>query len=410
MAGPRLDPSDPSVTVGQRIQFFRTRRGMSRAALGGLVGKSERWVKAVETGQLQQPRLPVLLLLAEALRVRDLAQITGDQSLPVETFRGTGHPALPAVRDAVNSIVPDTSGPPAPLDHIQARIDFAWRARHSAPHHRTVIGALLPGLISDAKHAASSYEGGSRRQALSLLAQVYNLAQFFVAYQPAADLLWRIAERSLMAAQESEDPRALGGALWLLAQAHRDSGDFDAADAVSRDSLDLLRPHLPDAGAGLRAMWGALLFEAAYTCARAGQAGAAWGWWDQADAVARTLPPGHYDLMTSFSQVIMSAHAVTIAVETRQAGEAVRQARRAAGAPIPSQPRKGRHLIETARAYHLRDDKAAVLATLASAYTAAPETIRYNEYARRMILQLAQDPGPSRPGARALAGNIGMVI
>jgi hypothetical protein len=79
-----------------------------------------------------------------------------------------------------------------------------------------------------------------------------------------------------MAAQESEDPQALGGALWLLAQAHRDSGDFDAAEAVSRDGFSLLRPHMPGAGAGLRAMWGALLFEAAYTSARAGEAGAAW--------------------------------------------------------------------------------------------------------------------------------------
>jgi hypothetical protein len=213
-----------------------------------------------------------------------------------------------------------------------------------------------------------------------------------------------------MAAQESEDPQALGGALWLLAQAHRDSGDFDAAEAVSRDGFSLLRPHMPGAGAGLRAMWGALLFEAAYTSARAGEAGAAWGWWDQADAAARSLPPGHYDPITSFSQVIMGAHAVTIAVETRQAGEAARQARRADDAAIPSQPRKGRHLIEIARAHHLASDQPAVLGALTRAYTAAPETIRYNEYARRMILQLAHEPGSPGVGVRALAEQVGMAI
>jgi transcriptional regulator with XRE-family HTH domain len=147
VSGPYLDPADPAAGTGQRIQFFRTRRGMSRAVLGGLVGKSERWVKAVETGQLQQPKLPILLRLAEALRVTDLAQLTGDQSVPVETFQGAGHPALPAVRSAVNAIAPDISGPPPPLDHIQARVSFAWRARHSAPNHRTVIGALLPDMI-----------------------------------------------------------------------------------------------------------------------------------------------------------------------------------------------------------------------------------------------------------------------
>jgi hypothetical protein len=134
------------------------------------------------------------------------------------------------------------------------------------------------------------------------------------------------------------------------------------------------------------------------------------GWWDQADAAARSLPPGHYDPITSFSQVIMGAHAVTIAVETRQAGEAARQARRADDAAIPSQPRKGRHLIEIARAHHLASDQPAVLGALTRAYTAAPETIRYNEYARRMILQLAHEPGSPGVGVRALAEQVGMAI
>jgi len=403
------DPADPETPVGQRIQFFRTRRGMSRVVLGGLVGKSARWVKAVETGQLQQPKLPVLLSLAEALHIKDLGQLTGDQSVPVVTFQGPGHPALPAVRDAVNRVASSMTGPPASREHMKARIDFAWRARHSSPDHRTVVGALLPDLIRDARYAVRMYEGNDRRHALSLLAQVYNLAQFFIAYQPAADLLWRVAERSVMAAEESEDPRALGGAVWLLAQAHRDVGDFDAAEAVTRDGLDLLRPHVAEADTDLRAMWGALHFEAAYTSARAGDAGTAWGWWDKADVIARTLPASHYDPMTSFSQVIMGAHAVTIAVETRQAGESKRQARRSANSAIPSQPRKGRHLIEIARAYHLGNDKPALLGTLRNAYVTAPETIRYNGYARHMILELTESPEPLRTGARTLAEKVGMV-
>jgi hypothetical protein len=264
-------------------------------------------------------------------------------------------------------------------------------------------------MIRDAKYATRMYEGNDRRRALSLLAQVYNLAQFFVAYQPAADLLWRVTERSIMAAEESEDPMALGGALWLLAQAHRDAGDFDAAETVSREGFGLLRPHMAEADTDLRAMWGALLFEAAYTSARAGDVGTAWGWWDRADEIAQTLPASHYDPMTSFSQVIMGAHAVTIAVETRQAGEGKRQARRSANAAIPSQPRRGRHLIEVARAYHLGNDKPAVLGTLTSAYVTAPETIRYNGYARRMIMELTEGPAPLRARARALAEQVGMI-
>jgi hypothetical protein len=383
---------------------------MTRDILGALVGKSGSWVKAVETGRLQQPKLPTLLRVAEALRVRDLAELTGSQSMPVHLFAGPGHPALPAVRDAINNLVP-LDGPPPRLQHLQARIDAAWRARHSAPDHRTVLGALLPGLIRDAQKAVRLYESDDRRRAQTMLASVYNIAQFFLAYQPAADLLWRVAERAMAAAQESDDAEAIGGAVWLLAQAHRDAGDFEVAEAVNRQGLDLLRPNMDHAGTRLRAMWGALLFENAYTAARAGEAGTAWHLWDEANAVAERLPGDYYDPMTSFSRVIMGAHAVTTAVELRQRTESTRQARRTARLAVPSQPRKGRHLIEVARAYHLDNDMVGVLGTLDAAYVAAPETIRYNGYARRILLELTTEgPRGLRRKANDLADRVGLLV
>ncbi|NVI88169.1 helix-turn-helix domain-containing protein [Actinomadura sp. BRA 177] len=406
-----MDPADPDLTVGQRIRYYRERRGMSREVLGGLIGRNARWVKAVERSEIGEPRLPTLLNLAEALKVRDVGKLTGGEPLPMSMFRGSGHPALNDVRDAINAVAVSMTGPPSPLGHLHARLDAAWRARHASPDHRTVLGALLPELIRDAKQAVRGYEGAERRRALSLLARIYNLAQFFVAYQPSADLLWRIVERSIMAAEESEDPKAFGGAVWLAAQAHRDAGDFDAAEAVNREGLDLLKPHVEEADGELRAMWGALHHEVAYTAARAGQAGTAWRWWDRADRIAQRLPAFHYDPMTSFSRVIMDAHAVTIAVELRQAGEARKHARRAEASAIPSQPRRGRHLIEAARAWRLAGDDAAALGTLDRAYVAAPETVRYNGYARRMTMELAKEaPTALRRDARDLAGRIGLLV
>ncbi|HZB30448.1 MAG TPA: helix-turn-helix domain-containing protein [Streptosporangiaceae bacterium] len=405
------DPADPTLSVGERIKFYRQRRGMSRAVLGGLIGKSARWVKAVETGQLQQPKLPVLVKLAEALKVRDLAQFIGGQPLPMTLFQGPGHPALPAVRDAINAVGVTPDGPPPALDHLESRLGAAWRARHSAPDHRTVLGGLLPDLIRDAKYAMRAYEGAERRRALALLAGAYNLVQFFLAYQPAADLLWRVAERAVMAAEESDDPKAFGDAVWLLAEAHRDAGDFDAAESVTREGLDLLRPRLDDADDNLLGIWGALHFAAAYTAARSGQKGAAWGWWDRAGWVAGRLPEIHYDPMTSFSRTIMDAHAVTVAVELKQGAESIRQAERTAATAIPSQPRRARHLIEVARAYQIGNAGPAALSALTDAYTTAPETIRYNGYARRMIREYAQGSTPAlQRDARDLADKVGLLV
>ena len=77
-----MDPR-PNLTVGQRIRLRRERVGMTRPVLGGLVGRSWQWVRAVESGAILLPRLPMLLRLAEVLGVTNLADLTGDQSLPV---------------------------------------------------------------------------------------------------------------------------------------------------------------------------------------------------------------------------------------------------------------------------------------------------------------------------------------
>lgn len=404
--------ADPLV-FGQRLQILRTRRGMTREQLGGLVGKSGSWVKGVETGRLGTPKLDMILRIAEVLRVRDLADLTGSQSMHTHLFTGPGHPRLPAVKAAVDAF-PVTTQRAAPLAaHLQARLARAWSARHSAPNHREVIGALLPDLIGDAQLAVRQAEtGADRRAAQAVLAEVYSLTQFFVAYQPDAALLWRVAERGLVAAQESEDAHAIGVAAWLAGQAHRDAGPghFEAADAVNLETLAYLEPLLSNASHEVLAITGALTFEAGYTAARRGQTGTAWRYWDQAREMAARLPEDYYHPVTSFSRAIMGAHAVTVAVELHQGGESVRQAAAADAATIPSRPRRARHRIEEARGYHLDGQPDAALATLNQAHEAAPETIKYNGYAKRIVLEEAESKNPARRRrASELAVRLGLL-
>lgn len=406
-------PSEPqNVPFGKRLQIIRERRGLTRTVLGGLVGKSGEWVKAVEKGRIDTPKLPILLKLAEALRVRNLNELTGDQSLSVDIFTGPGHERLPAVRAAVNklpALLGDREAPP--VEHLRARLAQAWTARHSSPYHRDVLGRLLPDLITDAQLAAhQAEERTTRRHAQAVLAEVYALAQFFVAYQPAQDLLWRVAERGMVAAQDSGDLHAIGVASWLMAQAHRDAGDWDAADLVTTDTVALLEPRAAEDGADALAMHGSLVFESGYTAARAGRMGDAWRHYDQAEAIAAGLPADYYHPVTSFSRRIMGAHATTIAVELRAGGESVRQAGRATAAAIPSRPRRARHEVEQARAYHLDTQHQAAMATLERAHEAAPETIRYNGYARRIVLEELDAREPARrQRASDLAHRIGML-
>jgi glycogen debranching enzyme len=178
---------------------------------------------------------------------------------------------------------------------------------------------------------------------------------------------------------------------------------------VTLDVVSALEARAADANSNLLALWGALNFEAAYTAARAGEEGRAWRYWDRADRVAQRLPQRFYQPQTSFSRVIMGAHAVTVAVELQKPGEAVRQARRSDPAAIPSKPRRARHLIEVARGHYGKGDNEAAVATLRQAYESAPETIRFNGYARQIALDLLDGPRSVRNDARDLALKVGLV-
>jgi hypothetical protein len=147
----------------------------------------------------------------------------------------------------------------------------------------------------------------------------------------------------------------------------------------------------------------------AYTAARMGQSGTSWRHWDTANDAAQRLPNGYYHPWTSFSRVIMGAHAVTIDVELHHGGEADRYARQLDPGAIPSQPRRGRHLIEVARGYYLRRDYGVTLQTLAAAYMVAPETIRYNGYARQMTLDILDTQPSLRGQANDLAVKVGLL-
>ncbi|MFF4248624.1 helix-turn-helix domain-containing protein [Streptomyces sp. NPDC001822] len=408
------DPYADPLRFGQRVNILRTRRGMTRDQLGGLMGHSGIWVKGIETGRRGVPKLDVILRLAEVLRVRTLTDLTGHHSAyQQDLFVGPGHPRLGAVRAAVDAFPFGAADQAPTAEHLAARLARAWSARHTSPHHREVVGALLPDLIRDAQATVRQADtAADRRAAQAVLSEVYSLSQFFVAYQPDSALLWRVAERGMVAAQESEDPHTIGVAAWLAAQAHRDSGPghFDAADQVTNDALRYLAPLLPDASHEVLAIAGALTHEAGYTAARKGEAGTAWRHWDAARTMAQRLPETYFHPVTSFSRAIMGAHAVTIAVELHAGGESVRQAAAADASTIPSRPRRARHRIEAARGYQLDGQPDVALATLAQAHEAAPETIRWNGYAKRIVLEETEAKSPDRRRRAAdLAVKLGLL-
>jgi transcriptional regulator with XRE-family HTH domain len=404
--------------TGERIQILRERRGLTRPVLAGLVGMSASWLKGIERGTRLPPRLPLLVKLAEALTVGDVAVLAGTDmdlgssvSVPVASFARIPHDAVPAIREAVRDpllVLPDISVDTAAL---ASRTADAWRLWHQSAEHRTDVGRVLPRLITDARIAARVAEGHDRRIANAVLADVYALAQHEVVWASETDLTWTVADRAMSAAQWADMPAALAGGAWTLGMVQRSAGDTDGTLTLARDTAAMLEPRLDDADDELRAMYGALHLHAATTAARAGREGDAWHHWDIAEATARRLTSSYYHPWTMFGTSNVKLHAVSIAADLSRSSEVRNRAEDIDPDEIPSRERRGRLGVEIARSYHQRRDYPAMLHWLEQAHQTSADSVRYSPTARQMTADAVDHGGPliSRR-ARSLAGSVGLPL
>jgi len=404
--------------TGERIQILRERRGLSRPVLAGLVGMSASWLKGIEQGRRLPPRLPVLVKLAEALAVGDVAVLAGTDmdlggatSVPVASFARIPHEAVPAIRDAVRDpmLTIDTGGL-VDVAALAARSADAWVLWHTSREHRTDVGRVLPRLVSDARTAARTAEGPERRAACAVLADVYALVQHEIVWASEAELTWTAADRAMSAAQDADTPEALAGAAWTLGMVHRSAGDSDAALALATDAATLLEPL--DSGTDDQAgLAGALELHAAATCARAGRDGDAWRHWDKAAAIAGRLPAGYHHPWTMFGAANVALHAVSLNADLSRSAEARAQAEQIDPDDIPSRERRGRLGVEIARSYHQRRDYPAMLHWLEQAYATSADSVRYSPTARQMAAEAVDHGGQLiRRRSRSLAASLGLPL
>ena len=402
--------------TGERIQILRERRGLTRPVLAGLVGMSPGWLKGIERGARLPPRLPLLVKLAEALAVGDVAVLAGSDmdlggaSVPVGSFARIPHDAVPAIREAVRD--PLLVVPPGEPDvaALASRAADAWATWHQSAEHRTDVGRVLPRLVTDARVAARAARGRDRRAANAVLADVYALVQHEVVWASESELGVTAADRAMTAAQEADDPLALAGAAWTLGMVQRSAGDADGAIALAAEAAALLEPRLEDGADELRAMYGALQLHTATTAARAGREGDAWRHWDIAEETARRLG-GYHHPWTMFGSANVKLHAVSISADLSRSGEAHGHAEQIDPDEIPSRERRGRLGVEIARAYHQRRDYPATLHWLETAYATSHDSVQYSPTARQMTADTVDHGGPliSRR-ARSLAGSIGLPL
>jgi transcriptional regulator with XRE-family HTH domain len=387
--------------IGRRVEQLRRRAGLSREKLAGLADISPTLIKFIETGR-RALTLRAAQRLAPLLGVRDLSELFGP-AVQYALDPAVTHKDVPAVRQALMSWSLTTpSGEPATPEYLRGAVDAAWRTWHTSRQQRSEAGAVLPGLLADAQRSVRLLDGDERRRASAMLAQVYHLAQAYLAWHGDRELCWMTADRGMAAALDADDPLAIASGTWYTAHLLRAVGHSEDALERLREARALVEPYL-ESGPEYAAMVADIDLNAALTKARAGDQGG-WADWESAVTVVRGLPDGYVHPWTRVGPVLVDVYGVMVAVDLGDPDEARRRAQNLDPATIPSTERRARHLVELARGTDLDGSPEATLHLLQRAAAVSPETVRFSPQARDMLLRLAMGgPASIRPDAETLA-------
>ncbi|WP_040802615.1 helix-turn-helix domain-containing protein [Nocardia concava] len=389
-------------TLGARVAELRRRRGLSQKELGAAIRRSESWVSQVERDVLPVERLSVLQRLADVLgvAVRDLRPEAAE---PMAADRGDGHRPGSAVFEqlrllltghpALEQLFGDESDRESATDlaELQKRVDLAWQLAHES--RLVEVGSSLLELIPDLEHAARSCTT-QRPEVLTLLSRAYQVAATAFTRQEEVDAAWVAADRALSAAEESGDALSVVAGTYRMAQAFLRLQRLEQAEQAARVSVAALAAQAASEQPKpeVLSLYGSLQLMLAVIAATDGNRTAARSGLAAARTAADRLGEGRNDFDTEFGPTGVAVHAVAVAVELGDAGEALDTAR-TVDASILSPERQARFLVDVARAHAQRRQASEALEALLNAERLTPELVHTDHRAREVVRDLLQFAG-----------------
>src|SRR3954467_1489939 len=232
-------------SVGDRIAFYRRRRGLTQRVLAELVGRSEDWLSKGEGNERDVRRLDVISDVARALRV-SVGDLLGQPVLVEDTQ--SKNDDVPAVRDALMShrrlsqtLFGTRAVEAVAVEPVVRFTDHAW-ADYQQGRLGLVIAAL-PNLIKSAQALEETSPPDDARPWL-VSARIHHLAATTLAKIGEADLAWIAAERAMSAAERSAEPLSLASAARAGTHALLAVGRFDDAVNLGQTAADWLATHI----------------------------------------------------------------------------------------------------------------------------------------------------------------------
>lgn len=381
--------ADDALSVGERIAFYRARRGYTQTQLANLVGRRTDWLSKIERGERQLRKIDLITELARVLRV-SLTDILGQ---PVLMEDDQEEDDIPAIRDALMSPgrlsrilygAPDLSSAPD-LTHSGRVIEYLW-SDYQAGRLGSVVSSL-PSLIRTAQqmedHAAAA-TGESRRTAWAISARTHHLAATTLSKVGEADLSWIAAERAMKAADEADDPLVLASAARAATHALLAVGRYEDALSLGDTAARWLEPQVVAGDPRALSLFGMLHLRAAVAAARHQDRATATELLARAGRAADRLGQDSNYWQTGFGPTNVELHRLSAGLDLGDIAWVAEHGPQVGAENLPVE-RRVTHMIDVARAlsYLAKDTEA--LDLLLSAERQAPALVRHSASVREAV-------------------------
>jgi transcriptional regulator with XRE-family HTH domain len=398
--------------IGERIAYHRKRLGLSQVEFAGLVGRSESWVSQVERGVRPVDRMSVLQKVADVLSV-SVAELRGDEEAPdiderpeaFDTIRLalTGHPAIGAVLGTVT-----LTAPARQLEALRRQHERVWDLVHASRYAEVapILAALIPGLET----AVRTADGEQVAEARELLGDTYQAVAAMMVKIGETDAAWIAADRAGFCAEAAASPLAVAASMFRMAHVFLALGQIDQAHRVATSTAQALEPMVTsDAEPEVLSLYGASHLVLAVAAARDNKRSEAHEHLETARKIAEQLGEDRDDYGTEFGPTNVAIHAVSVAVELGDAGQAIELGQHVSPANL-SPERQARYLLDLAQAHAMRRQIGEALHALQEAERIAPEETRVHYVGRAVARDLLQLSGlRPRPELRELAERFGVL-
>ncbi|GAB3433930.1 helix-turn-helix domain-containing protein [Actinophytocola sediminis] len=398
---------DDEATVGERIAYYRKRRGMTQEVLCGLVGgRSTEWLRQLENGKRDVDKLSTIVAVAEGLRISPSALLPG----PFRTNSGrsdslgTAPNAVPTIEaamlryDGIAGLVGVPDRPSVSALDLRRRTARAFVC--SQTEQWSEMAPLVPDMIADSwQLVRNATTDQQRRTAYELQALVYRVTSGMLDRLGESHLPWVAAERSMHAAEQVDDQLLIAGGAWRMAVVLRHAGRLLESTDAPIAAADALRPQLDTPES--YSVYGSLMLKGAVGAATLSDHKHVREYLAEASRAADVVGDRN-DYWFAFGPTNVAIHRVWLSLELSDPSRAIEEADSVAHDQLPRElaERRTSHLITVAWANYLRRKDREAVDALRSARAAAPEQLIFTRRVHTMLR------GIIRRGRRSIRSDV----